>query len=262
MMNLLGLSHGTMWFQARNAAEFRRFEMRNRGSVAATVIALLLVTGCASSDVRQRETAATKETLARPSHVIVYDFAGAPADLPPDSVIAKLYQQRDVPQTPEEIELGRQLGRLVSQNLVKKLTAAGIPAQAAAVAPVPLVGDAVIRGEFISTDEGSQLKRVLIGFGSGAAELKTLAEAYQVTPTGLRPLGSAEVTSEGGQLPGMLVSLGVGAATGGMAAAAAVGTTTAVVKETGSESLDAAAERTADEIAKLIVDDYKRRGWM
>jgi len=226
------------------------------------MIALLLAAGCASSDVTQRQSAAGTEALARPNHVIVYDFAGAPADLPPDSVIAKLYQQRDVPQTAEEIELGRKLGRLVSQNLVKKLTAAGIPAQAAAIAPVPLVGDAVIRGEFISTDEGSRLKRVLIGFGSGAAELKTLAEAYQVTASGLRPIGSAAISSEGGELPGMLVSLGVGAATGGLAAAAAVGTTTAVVKETGSESLDAAAERTADEIAKLIVDAYKKRGWM
>jgi hypothetical protein len=236
--------------------------MKSRGSVAATIIALLLVTGCASSDVTQRQSAAASQNLARPAHVIVYDFAGAPADLPPDSVIAKLYQQRDVPQTPEEVALGRKLGQLVAQDLVKKLTAAGIPALAAAVAPVPLVGDAVIRGEFISTDEGSRLKRVLIGFGSGAAELKTLAEAYQVTASGLRPIGSAVISSEGGQLPGMLVSLGVGAATGGLATAAAVGTTTAVVKETGSESLEAAAERTADEIAKLIVDAYKKRGWM
>jgi len=236
--------------------------MKSRGSVAATIVALLLVTGCASSAVTQRQSAAASQNLARPAHVIVYDFAGAPADVPPDSVIAKLYQQRDVPQTPEEVALGRKLGQLVAQDLVKKLTAAGIPALAAAVAPVPLVGDAVIRGEFISTDEGSRLKRVLIGFGSGAAELKTLAEAYEVTASGLRPIGSTVISSEGGQLPGMLVSLGVGAATGGLAAAAAVGTTTAVVKETGSESLEAAAERTADEISKLIVDAYKKRGWM
>jgi hypothetical protein len=223
---------------------------------------MLLVGACASSGVTQHQSTAASADLSRPNHVIVYDFAGAPGDLPSDSVIAKLYQQRDVPQTSQEIALGRQLGKLVAQNLVQKLTAAGIPAQAAAVAPVPLVGDAVIRGEFVTVDEGNRLTRVLIGFGSGAAELKTLAEVYEVTASGLRPISSAEITSEGGELPGMLVSLGVGAATGGMAVAAGVGGTTAVLKEAGPESLNAAAERTAEDIAKLIIDAYKRRGWL
>lgn len=121
----------------------------------------------------------------------MYDFTGTPGDPPPDSVFARYTQQRAVPQTPQQVALGRRLGRLVAESLVRELNNAGIPAQSAASAPAPRIGDGVIRGEFIAADEGNRLTRVLIGFGAGGAELKTLAEAYQVTPTGLRPLGSA-----------------------------------------------------------------------
>ena len=120
--------------------------------------------------------------------------------------------QRTTPQTPEEIELGRQLGALVAAHLIKELNDNGIPAISAGAGPVPVPGDAIVRGEFVSIDEGSRIKRVVIGFGAGSAELKTLAEAYVVTPTGLVSLGSAEVEAEGGRMPGMVVSLGVGSA--------------------------------------------------
>src|SRR5262249_8614187 len=157
---------------------------------------------------------------------IVYDFAGTPADLPSDSVIAGLYQQRDTPQTPEQIELGRKLGRLVAENLVKKLNAAGIPAQGVDVAPVPLVGDGVIRGEFVTADEGARLTRILMGWGGGAAELNARVKAYEITATGLQPLGSAKIPPKGGQLPGILVPVGVGGIAGSLAVSAAVAATT------------------------------------
>jgi len=41
-----------------------------------------------------------------------------------------------------------------------------------------------------------------------------------------------------------------------------VGAATKVVRESGAESLDGAAKRTAKEIAKVMVAGYKRRGWL
>lgn len=236
--------------------------MARLGVVMGAAGILLLAAGCASSGVAQRRGTGAAESLIRPAYVIVYDFAATPGDVPPDSAIARYYQQRPVAQTPQDVELGRRLGRLVAENLVGDLNEAGIKALPVASAPVPSIGDAVIRGEFIAVNEGNRLTRVLIGFGAGAAELKTLVEAYQVTATGLRPLGSAQIEAAGGKLPGMLVPVGVGAAAGNVALSAAVSGAGNLVKEAGPESIEGAARRTAKEIAALIVDAYRKRGWL
>lgn len=222
----------------------------------------LLLAGCASSGVTQRQSTEAAQAMTRPGLVIVYDFAGTREDLPPDSVIARYYQQRSVPQTRKEVELGRQLGRQVAQNLVTELNKAGITARRVASAPIPRIGDAVIRGEFIVANEGSRLTRVLIGFGAGKAELKTLAEAYQVTATGVRPLGSAQIEAAGGKLPGMLVPVGIGAGVGSVVTSAAISGASNLAQEVGPETIEAAAQRTAKQIAKAIVDAYKKRGWL
>jgi Domain of unknown function (DUF4410) len=236
--------------------------MMRLGITIGAVAALVLAAGCASSRVAQQQSTAEAEGLTPPDLVVVYDFAGTPDDLPSDSVIARYYEQRTVPQTPAQIELGRRLGRLVAENLVKELKAAGIPAEPVDSAPIPLIGDAVIRGEFLAVNEGSRLTRMLIGFGAGAAVMKTLVEVYQVTPTGLRPLGSGQVEAKGSKLPGMLVPVGIGAGVGSVAVSAAVSGAANVAQEAGPETIEGAARRTAKEIARPIIDGYKKRGWL
>jgi hypothetical protein len=223
---------------------------------------LFLGAGCASSGVTQQQSTTAVQESARPGLVIVYNFAGTADDLPSDSVIAGLYEEPSVPQTPAEAELGRQLGRLVATNLVRELNQAGIAAEHVDSAPVPLAGDVVIRGEFVTVNEGSRLKRMLIGFGVGRAELNTLVEAYQVTATGLTPLGSAQIESSGGRMPGMLVPIGFGAIAGSAATAAGISGVSKIAQEAGPESMEAAARRTAREISGLIVDAYRQRGWL
>jgi len=235
----------------------------NRTTIFATcLLAIALAAGCAQTNVSDRNSTGVSAVIAKPAWVIVYDFASTPAAVPPDSAIAGLYRQRATPQTPEEIALGRRLGARISARLVEELNKSGIAAAAAATGPVPHPGDAVIRGEFVSIDEGSRTKRMLIGFGAGAARLDTLVESYVVTTAGLTPLGSAQIETAGGRMPGMLVPIGAGAAAGQAATSAAVSGAANVLQELGPEGLDGAAKRTAKEIAKLIVKAYKERGWM
>jgi len=120
----------------------------------------------------------------------------------------------------------------------------------------------VIRGEFVSIDQGGRGMRMLIGFGAGSNELHTLVEGYVVTTGGLVPLGSAQIKAGGGKTPGMLVPLAVGVATGSVVRSLVISGTANVLQELGSESLDGAAKRTAKEIAKVIVREYKKRGWL
>ena len=231
-----------------------------RTSIFAGLIATaLLVAGCAGSDVSNQQRNAETDAIAKPERVFVYDFASSPADIPAGSAISELIQERTTPQTPEEIALGRQLGALVAKHLIEELNDSGIPAFADGdTGPVPHPGDAVVHGMFVSVEEGSRVMRVLIGFGAGSAELRTLAEVYVVAPNGeLVAVASAEIEAEGGRMPGMVVPLGVGQ----IATIAAAGTAK-LFTEAGSESLDGAARRTAEELAELMVAAYRRRGWM
>lgn len=58
-------------------------------------------------------------------------------------------------------------------------------------------------GSFEAVDTGSAAKRVVLGFGSRAADLRTAVEGYLMTEQGLRRLGSGTLESRGGRTPGI-----------------------------------------------------------
>ena len=103
---------------------------------------------------------------------------------------------------------------------------------------------------------------MLIGFGAGASELKTLVEGYLVTKDGLKPLDPAEIKATGGKMPGMLVPVVGGALAGEAGRSAVISGSMNVVQELGPESMNAAAKRTAKEIAKVFQNAFQRRGWI
>jgi hypothetical protein len=223
---------------------------------------LLLVAGCASSDVDTMERKAADQELVKPNRVIVQDFTASPEQVRPGSEIAKYFEDREEPVTDGERELGRELGSKAAEKIVAKLQEIGIAAERAAAAGAPASSDALIEGYFVTIDQGDRLQRMLIGFGMGAAELRTVVEVYQMTQSGLKNLGFAEIEAEGGNMPGMLVPLGAGAATGNLARSAVIGGGVSVVKEVGPETIEAAAERTASEVVDLIKQGYEKRGWL
>ncbi len=164
--------------------------------------------------------------------------------------------------TAQQLELGRKLGAQVAKDPVADLRGVGLPAVPAAGQPAPRVNDIVLRGSFVSVDEGSATKRLLVGFGSGAAELRTAVEAYQTTSQGLHPLARGEVRSEGGQLPGMVVPLAVVAATASPIGLIVGGTAKATGELTEAETIEGAAQRTADEIAAQLRTAAQEQGWI
>ncbi len=230
------------------------------GVLLISLVCLGNLAGCASSDVSSRRT--YEGEIAKPARVVVYDFSATPQDVPADSVLAGQFAQREAPQSEEEIALGRDLGARVAKRLVENLNALGIVAERAADGAVPQLGDGVIRGAFVSIDQGSRVKRMLIGFGAGAAELRTVVEGYQLRQTGLYPLGSAEIAAGGGKMPGVLVPVGVGAAAGRAATSAVIAGGANLVQEIGPETIESASLRTAEEIAKIVEEAYRKRGWL
>ena len=234
--------------------------MRPLATRAATAtLALLLLGGCAQTTVTQQQSYEGPR-LARPARILVYDFAANAADLPAGYNIAVVVPNAD--QSPDDLSLGRKLGAEIAKDLVGELQGMGLPAVQAGGQPPPQRNDIAIVGYFVSIDPGSIAKRFAIGFGSGAAELKTVAEAYVMTDKGLRRLGEAELASEGPKAPGEALPLALAVASGNpigliVSSAAKIGG-----QVTGMSTVEGSAKRTAKEIAEKIKAGAQRQGWI
>jgi len=226
----------------------------------AWLFVLFVVAGCASTEVTNRQ-AYKGEKLARPDRIIVHDFTANPSEVPPQSAFADRKSGAVTP-TPEQLEVTRKLGAEVAKQLVAKLREAGLPAVQAAGQPAPRVDDIVIRGYFVSVDKGSAAERVIVGFGSGDAKLMTAVEGYQMTPQGLRLLGSGEVNSAGGKMPGVILPLAVMAATANPIGLVVGGAVKAAGEIDGSATIEGSANRTADEIAVQLKKAAEKQGWI
>src|ERR1700722_15022577 len=167
--------------------------------VLACLIAIVIVSGCASTKVTQ-QTPISSPGLARPNQIWVYNFVANPADMPADSSISGSVGAPSTPPTAEQMQEGRQLGALIAQELVADINAMGLSAVQAGPGSSPQVGDGVIRGYLVSVQgggTGSMVQRFVIGFGAGTSEMDTVVEGYAVTPQGWRKLGSGTLTSSG-----------------------------------------------------------------
>jgi hypothetical protein len=235
--------------------------MKSRILIAATLLSLIAVLGCASTKVTDREKYQGKR-LARPARIIVHDFAIARTELPQWSSARDRVAAPSQPRKPEEIETGRKLGAQVAADLIANIREMGLPAVGSAGQPPARQGEIALVGYFESVDEGSAMKRVVIGFGSGAAELTTRVEGYLATESGMRMLGSAQLESGGGKGPGVVVPIVVTAATANPIGLIVGGAAKAQGELSGRTTIEGTAKRTADTIAEELRKAFQKQGWI
>jgi hypothetical protein len=237
--------------------------MQSPTRLAISMFALLFLAGCSSTKVIGRQSEMGDEKIARPDRILVYDFGSTPDDVPDDSFIADQISEPSMPPTEEQLEAGRKLGAEVAKNLAAEISAMGLPGLRASDQPSPRPGDLVIRGYFLSVDEGSTAERMLVGFGSGAADLKTFVEGYLMTDRGLRRLGSGEIDSGAkGGTPGLLVPLAVTIATANPIGLAVGGAVKVAGEATGSDTIKGSGKRTAELIAQELRPKFEQQGWI
>ena len=153
--------------------------MRGTTAVAAVLIALAALTGCAKVQVSDRQELVS-EKLPRPDHIYVYDFAGTPGDVQPESSFSASAAVQSEQQTQEDIALNREVGAELAEALTKEISAMGLPAVHASSETAIEVGAIVIHGTLLSVGQGSEAERVAIGMGKGAAELKVAVEGFEM----------------------------------------------------------------------------------
>ena len=186
--------------EAIQTSRNRRCAMIARYRAILILFGLAVLSGCASTKVTQK-TPMESPGLARPNRIYVYDFIADPAKVPADSYISADLSAPTTPPTGEELETGRRLGAIIAKNLVADIQAMGLSAVQAGPGSAPQVGDGVIRGYFVSVQGGSAAKRFVIGFGAGSSEMYTVVEGYEMTPEGLKQVGSGTLSSSEARRP-------------------------------------------------------------
>jgi hypothetical protein len=238
----------------------RRF--MGQTSAILMLLAFIALAGCASTKVSNREKYAGGP-LPRPERILVYDFGSTPADIAPESALAGQVGEPSKPPTADEQKVARELGAEIAKKLVEEIKDMGLPAVRGADAPAPIPTDIVIMGYFLSMDEGSAFKRIVIGFGSGSAELKTYVEGYQMTDTGLRRLGGGDIAAgTSGGTPGVVVPIAVTIATANPIGLVVGGVAKGVGELAGAGQIKGTAEDTAEKIAEEIKPQFVRQGWI
>jgi hypothetical protein len=211
------------------------------------LLTVLLISGCASSKITARqEYQGTR--IARPAHILVYDFAAPPTN--------------SAPQTSEQIATSRRVGTEIASTLADEIRAMGLPAKQASHQTQPQLGDLVIKGNLLALEEGSAAKRIALGFGSGAAELKAAVEGYLMTNRGLQKLGSGTTDSSGGKSPGAALGVAGALATANPAGLIISTGMKAYGEASGSSTIDGRAKDLAKEIAKVLQNKFKEQGWI
>lgn len=220
---------------------------------------LILTVGCAQTSIRPIARTADKN-LPPPARILVYDFAISEAEvIEYDSIM------RQQPSIRDPIERRWQIGRIVGEalavSLTEKLRHLGFAVERASSGVSTGENDLVIDGRFLIVDQGNPLRRLIFGFGAGAATLQT---RVQVIAAGERKkLLEFATQANGGTMPGAvatapiasMIPLGVSV---GLTAGSAVAT-----RLSGSPSdVTQMAVSSAAEAVCYLSEFFAKMGWI
>lgn len=225
------------------------------------LLVLFLSFGCASTKVSDRERYSAGK-LPRPAQIIVYDFVTTPEGVAPDSALAGQTAAPATPPTAKQVEVEKQLGMQIAEELAADIRQMGLSSVRATPQTVSQVNDIMIRGYLLSVDQGSKLKRVTLGFGSGSSELKTLIEGYQMTASGPRKLGQGSIDAGGGKMPGGVVGVAALLITHNPVGLAVQAGVQGYGELSGSTEIQGRAKQTAKEIADQLKIRFEEEGWI
>jgi uncharacterized protein DUF4410 len=145
-----------------------------RSLLALTVILTGAMAGCATNVV-QPEQEASVTNLPPPSVVLVYKFAVNVDEVKGNQgLFQRVYDAtQSTTQDQRATEIGQQVADSLADELVKQINDLGLPAQRATRETFVPQNALVITGHFLDVDEGNRARRLVIGFGAGAAKVDT-----------------------------------------------------------------------------------------
>jgi len=212
--------------------------------ISVCLFVVVTIVGCAStSNVTARHEYKGRK-IARPNHILVYDFA-PPRNVPAESASAV-----------------QSAGSEIAKALVEDIRGMGLPAKRVSSKSAPQIGDLVLKGRLISINEGDATDRIAIGFGSGASSVKAAVEGFLMTDHGLKKLGSGNVDSSGSTSPGAALGVVSTIATANPAGLIISSGMKVYGEASGSSKVEGRAKQIAEEISSVLQVKFKEQGWI
>jgi hypothetical protein len=202
--------------------------------------------------------------VPRPDRILVYDFAFSPGSVELDSGLAERITEasQGTPRTHEEMEVGRKVATMLSEHLVAEIRRMGLPVQRTSAPPPSWGRSVMIKGAFLSIDEGNRTERLVIGLGAGRSDVRIAASVLEALSPGSRVLEQFEVDAKSGRRPGMAETLGFGAAAGHIASSTIVSVGGGAVSEAYGATVEADAQRGAKGLADQLKPFFASKGWI
>jgi Domain of unknown function (DUF4410) len=211
-----------------------------------------ILTGDVKADVLNRYSG--PGVLPKPDKVLIHDFAVPVGAITTDESIAgqlhrKIMVRHGVDEDSSPEALARHVQAAFTKTLaseLKKLNiqTANVSGQKTPAAEGAMSGsNLIVDGQFVAIHEGDETKRILIGFGRGASDIKThvtVSSLVQGHPTVVLEFN---LSSKSGKKPGAVATMGVGSL--------AVGAAAGGVSDSKS-TVEADASRMAKLVAKQL----------
>ena len=228
-------------------------------------VALAIATGCAPTNVQQQGMTLTQ--LPRPDVILVYDFAVSPDEVRLDTglsaeMMQKYAQYKGASPTAQEIKLGHKVAEAVADELVKKIRSYGLWAERGFGYPYGKGKVLMVKGQFVSIDQGNRTERVAVGLGAGRSDVQANVQVYELTPQGLQQVDSMRADAKSGYKPGMAEMMGAGAIAGHLLMSTVVSGAVAGVSEMTSATVEADGKRMADKIAVDLGSFFVNQAWI
>ena len=209
----------------------------------ACAAALLALAGCMTSPQITDYQMVMNERPLPPNHILVYDIAATPQDIPSDAPVGARMSP-GVALSPEQIVADRQLGTNMAVELIATLRQMGLPAEHAAPGTVPQANDVAVRGCFVSLHAGPT-NYWTIGLDNSASEWLVAAEGFQITAQGVGRRPAMSTTAAGADTPGVIFTSGVKVED----------------KATARARLDAWSHQAVREIAERVKVRFQEQRW-
>jgi hypothetical protein len=130
------------------------------------------------------------------------------------------------------------------------------------MAPPPGPGPTLaIEGQVLSIDEGNATRRMMLGFGAGASEVRTLTQVYEITGGAHRLVEDFYTTARSSLKPGFGPMAGAGGMMG-RAVQGAVGAAGIGLATERSQTAEADAQHGARQIARQLAGFFVKQGWI
>ena len=226
---------------------------------AGLVLATLWLAACGQTGVRDIKT--TRETnLPKPSRILVYDFAVSEREVTEYQGIMR--QQPSVKDpTERERQIAIEVKDALAGELVDGLRLLGFTVVRVSRGTPATESEMLIDGQFVAVDEGSPLRRLVIGFGSGNSTVESRAQVYQGGSS--RKVLEFTTHSDSGSLPGAAPMLGAGAAVqGGVTAGMVVANTAVSGVKTYKSDVARMAAASGDQVVRYLSEFFAQQGWI